>query len=348
MGYRATSNCLLNLGEGAAHRPFGHAGAVGYLIGQPSSGLSIMFHMMNEARIAVGLGAAAVSYRSHLLSVAYAAERVQGRIYGLGGGDPVPIIHHADVRRMLAAQKVYAEGALALVFYCARLVDDWNTAPTDSARAEAKACLDILTPVAKTWPSEWGLTACDIAIQIHGGYGYTRDFDVEQLYRDNRLNPIHECTTGIQALDLVGRKIRKDGSKNLAALDSRIRATIGAASQNEFAELGALLGNRWKAVSEVAEALSARTEAEVAWHATNYLEAFGHTVVGWLWLDQALRARHRLRAGASDREFFEAKIQSCRCFMEFEMPKVDLWLKAVAKNSDTAAMFPISYFSGCE
>ena len=177
MGYRGTSNCLLAFGDGP--------GALGWRVGEPGRGLAQMFQMMNEARIAVGLGAAAVAYRGYRHALQYAQERVQGRLPGAKGGASVPLIAHPDVKRMLLAQKAYAEGALALCLYCAALVDA-------EGDAEAQALLGLLTPVAKTWPAEYGLLANDLAIQVHGGYGYTRDFDVEQLYRDNRLNPIHE------------------------------------------------------------------------------------------------------------------------------------------------------------
>jgi alkylation response protein AidB-like acyl-CoA dehydrogenase len=159
MGYRGTANCLLNFGEAD--------GAIGWIVGEPEQGLRQMFLMMNEARISVGLGAAALGYRSHRLSVDYARERLQGRPIGQRGGAPVPIIEHPDVKRMLLQQKSYVEGALALCLYCARLVDE-------EADPQAVALLGLLTPVAKTWPSEYGLAANDIAIQIHGGYGYTR------------------------------------------------------------------------------------------------------------------------------------------------------------------------------
>jgi alkylation response protein AidB-like acyl-CoA dehydrogenase len=329
MGYRGTSNCLLNLGEGTTHRPGGKAGAVGWLVGEPGTGLAKMFHMMNEARIAVGLGAAAVGCRSHLLSVAYATERRQGRLPGTRGGSPVALIEHADVRRQLALQKAYAEGALAVTFYCARLVDDAHTADDETARIEAQTCLDMLTPVAKTWPSEWALAASDIAIQIHGGYGYTRDFDVEQLYRDNRLNPIHEGTTGIQGLDLVGRKIRKDKAGGLKVLLARVEASRALAEANGLADLAAPVAAAWKRIEAVAALLIARNETEAPWHATSFLSAFGHAVIGWLWLDQAARA--------------EARVATCRCFVEFELPKVHLWLAAVEDNSAAAATFPIDH-----
>jgi alkylation response protein AidB-like acyl-CoA dehydrogenase len=212
MGYRGTTNTLLNFGEGV-HTPGGRPGAVGFLVGELHQGLSYMFHMMNEARIGVGMGATALGYTGWLHAVDYARTRTQGRPLagkgraGDGTAPPVPIIEHPDVRRMLLAGKSYVEGGLALGLYCARLVDEERTADSAEDRAHAHLLLETLTPIAKSWPSQWCLTADDLAIQVHGGYGYTRDYPVEQFYRDNRLNPIHEGTHGIQALDLLGRKV---------------------------------------------------------------------------------------------------------------------------------------------
>ncbi len=190
MGWRGTPNCALSLGE--------REGALGWLLGAPGEGLPIMFGMMNEARIGVGLGAAAQAVRGSLLARAYARGRLQGRPPGARGGPMVPLIRHPDVRRMLLTQRALAEGALALCLWCARLVDRGD--------ARARQLLDLLTPVAKTFPSEMGLESLSLGLQVHGGYGYTRDFDLDQLWRDSRLNPIHEGTTGIQGLDLAGRK----------------------------------------------------------------------------------------------------------------------------------------------
>ena len=210
MGFRGTTNTLLNFGE--------NGGAVGYLVGQQNRGLAYMFHMMNEARIGVGVGAVALGYTGYLHSLEYARTRLQGR--PLTDRDPhssqVPIIDHPDVRRMLLAQKSYVEGGLALSLYCAKLVDDGDP------------LLDLLTPIAKSWPSQWCLAANDLAIQVHGGYGYTRDYPVEQFYRDNRLNPIHEGTHGIQALDLLGRKVVHNNAEHLEELQTRINATCDA------------------------------------------------------------------------------------------------------------------------
>jgi butyryl-CoA dehydrogenase len=229
MGYRGTTNTLLNFGEGV-HRPGGQPGAVGYLVGEPHRGLSYMFHMMNEARIGVGMGATVLGYTGYLHALEYARTRTQGR--PATAKDPsspaVPIIEHPDVRRMLLAAKSYAEGGLALGLYCARLVDEEQTAETEADRARAHLLLDTLTPIAKAWPSQWGPVADDLAIQVHGGYGYTRDYPVEQFYRDNRLNPIHEGTNGIQALDLLGRKVGRPGRGRAAPARARPSGDDGA------------------------------------------------------------------------------------------------------------------------
>ena len=220
LGWRGTTNTLLNFGEGRFPVD-GQAGAVGYLVGEPGQGLRCMFHMMNEARIAIGMAATMLGLAGYEASLDYAKTRTQGRPVGASGKDasqpPVRLIEHADIKRMLMAQKAYCEGALALLMYCARLVDEQHTG--DAALAdEARLLLEVLTPVAKSWPSENCLEANSLAIQIHGGYGYTRDFPVEQYWRDNRLNMIHEGTHGIQAMDLLGRKVLMEGGRGLQLL----------------------------------------------------------------------------------------------------------------------------------
>ncbi|GAC58257.1 putative acyl-CoA dehydrogenase, partial [Gordonia hirsuta DSM 44140 = NBRC 16056] len=227
MGNRGTTNTLLNLGDGTFAVPDRPAGAVGYLVGQEHQGLRYMFNMMNEARIGVGFLATALGYAGYLQSVEYAKTREQGRPVDSKDPNtpPVPIIAHADVKRMLLAQKSYAEGALALGLYASRLVDEELTAPEQADRDHAHLLLEVLTPIAKSWPSQWCLEANSLAIQVHGGYGYTREFDVEQFYRDNRLNLIHEGAHGIHGLDLLGRKMVMDSGAGLAALAAAIGDT---------------------------------------------------------------------------------------------------------------------------
>jgi len=320
MGHRGTVNTLLNFGE-RRFEPGGKAGAVGYLVGEPNRGLACMFHMMNEARIGVGLGAVALGYAGYLESLDYARQRPQGR--PLAARDPatapVPIIEHPDVRRMLLAQKAYVEGGLALNLYCARLVDEQRTAREASDGTEATLLLEILTPVAKSWPSQWCLAANDLAIQVLGGYGYTRDYPVEQLYRDNRLNAIHEGTHGIQALDLLGRKVTMAGGRALGLLGTRIAAAIARARALGDPDL-----STWSAALEAAVARVSSTTrtlhacgdpARTLANATVYLEAFGHVVVAWIWLEQAAAAH-----GHSG-DFYDGKRQACRYFFRWELPR---------------------------
>ncbi|MEE1930766.1 acyl-CoA dehydrogenase [Streptomyces sp. TRM 70351] len=319
MGYRGTTNAALNFGEGA-HLPGGAAGAVGQLVGEPHRGLAYMFHMMNGARIGVGAGAAALGYTGYLKSLEYARSRPQGR--PLGAKDPaapqVPITEHADVRRMLLAQKSYVEGALGLVLYCARLVDEQHTAPGEHERARARLLLDVLTPVTKSWPSQWCLEANSLALQIHGGYGYTREYDVEQHYRDNRLNPIHEGTHGIQALDLLGRKAVMDDGAGLRALGEAVGATLARAERagGETARLGGLVRAAWDRVEAVTARLWSTGDADRALAgATTYLEAVGHVVVAWIWLSQFLAT------GERDDAFHRGKRQAARYFLRHELPR---------------------------
>jgi alkylation response protein AidB-like acyl-CoA dehydrogenase len=323
MGYRGTSNCLLNFGEGR-HRPGGRIGAIGELVGEEGRGLAAMFRMMNEARITVGLGAAAIGYTGYLHSLDYARNRRQGRLPSQRdpGLPPVRLIEHADVRRMLLAQKAYVEGALALVLFCAALVDEARTAPADQAQG-AHQLLELLTPVAKSWPSKWGLAANDLAIQIHGGYGYTQDYNVEQFYRDNRLNPIHEGTVGIQAMDLLGRKVANIG---LADLTTRIDRTLEQAEGiAELCEYASRLRHAWSRLSEVTNHLLAVADPTVRLaNAACYLDAFGHTVVAWLWLDMAIVAQRAL--AGPDTAFHRGKLAACRYFQLWELPRIERWL----------------------
>jgi butyryl-CoA dehydrogenase len=316
MGYRGTVNTVLNFGEGTA-QPDGAPGAVGYLVGRENAGLAAMFHMMNEARIAVGAGAAALGYTGYLHALAYARERPQGRLPGDKDPDapPVPIVEHADVRRMLLAAKSYAEGGLALTLFAARLVDDAASAGDEREVREARLLLDVLTPIVKSWPSQWCLAANDLAIQVHGGYGYTREYPVEQFYRDNRLNPIHEGTFGIQAIDLLGRRVRQHGGAGLDLLVERIGRTAEAAPAQWAGEAADLVTATRRLADVTATLWEAEQPASALANAGVYLEAAGHVVVAWIWLGQAV--------AAGDREdpFFEGKRAAARYFFRYELPR---------------------------
>jgi alkylation response protein AidB-like acyl-CoA dehydrogenase len=342
-GWRGTTNTLLNFGEGK-YPVDGEAGAVGYLVGQAGKGLACMFHMMNEARIGVGLAATMLGMAGYHASLDYAKNRPQGRPMGPAGKDPAQpqtrIIEHADVKRMLLAQKSYAEGALALELYCARLVDEHHTAPA-AAADDARLLLEVLTPIAKSWPSEWCLEANSLAIQVHGGYGYTRDFPVEQYWRDNRLNMIHEGTHGIQGMDLLGRKVLMEEGKGLQLLAGRINDTIQRAIQ--VPELAAHANALGQALAQVGAATKAAwatgNPTDALANAVPYLQAFGHMVLAWIWLDVALTAQ-----AAADSAARTGRLAAMRYFFHYELPKIDAWLGVVSRRDQTCAEMPEEAF----
>jgi butyryl-CoA dehydrogenase len=339
LGWRGTTNTLLNFGEGA--------GAVGYLVGQPGEGLRCMFHMMNEARIGVGIAASMLGLAGYYASLDYAKSRPQGRPIGASGKDAsqpqVRIIEHSDVKRMLLAQKSYGEGALALELYCARLVDEQHTA--DAAAAdEARLLLEVLTPIAKSWPSEWCLEANSLAIQVHGGYGYTRDFPVEQYWRDNRLNMIHEGSHGIQAMDLLGRKVLMENGRGMQLLAQRIQATCARAAKHPN------LSAHAKALGEALGAVGSATKAawatqnphEALANAVPYMQAFGHTVLAWIWLDVALAT---IAADpAASQSASQGRLGAAQFFYHYELPKIGAWLSVVQSRDLTCATFPEDAF----
>jgi len=346
LGWRGTTNTLLNFGEGK-FPVGGKAGAVGYLVGQPGKGLHCMFHMMNEARIGVGTAATMLGMAGYFASLDYAKNRPQGRPAGPAGKDAakpqVRIIEHADVRRMLLAQKAYCEGALALELYCARLVDEQKTGDAQAAD-DARLLLEVLTPIAKSWPSEWCLEANSLAIQIHGGYGYTRDFPVEQYWRDNRLNMIHEGTHGIQAADLLGRKVLMEDGRGLQLLAGRVGQTIARA-----AAVPALAGHA-KALGEALERIGSATRAawatgnpqEALANAVPYMQAFGHVVLAWIWLDVAQHALARDAAKALPATV--GRLGAADFFFHYELPKIGAWLQVVERRDPTCAALPEEAF----
>jgi butyryl-CoA dehydrogenase len=352
LGWRGTTNTLLNFGEGkypvrsATGGLDGRgAGAIGYLVGKPHEGLRCMFHMMNEARIGIGMAATALGLAGYYASLEYAKTRPQGRPVGAAGKDPtqpqVRIIEHADVRRMLLAQKSYGEGALALMLYCARLVDEQHTGTAEAAE-EARLLLEVLTPIAKSWPSEFCLEANSLAIQIHGGYGYTRDFPVEQYWRDNRLNMIHEGTHGIQATDLLGRKVLMEGGRGLQLLAGRIEATVARARGTpEFqAHAAALAAALDQVVQATRAAWAGGDPGEALANAVPYMQAFGHMVLAWIWLEVSLTAL----ALPPDAVRRTGCLGATTYFFHYELPKVESWLRVVASRDPTCARFPEEAF----
>ncbi len=342
MGYRGTTNTLLNFGEGGE--------TIGELVGEPGRGLAQMFHMMNEARIGVGMGAVMLGTAGYMESLAYARERRQGRHASQKdpAAPPVPIIEHADVRRLLLRQKVFVEGGLALGLYASLLVDDTQTGP-ESERADAGLLLDLLTPIVKSWPSKYSQEALSDAIQVMGGAGYTRDFNVEMYYRDNRLNPIHEGTEGIQGNDLLGRKLTQAGGRGLNILLGRMQADLNASEGLDgLYEIRAALR---QAITWNTQALGAilPRAAELGpdlflANANSALEMLGHTVVGWMWLRQAATAARALPGARADADFYHGKLHAARFYATHELPKVRAHADLLASADRTTTDMQANWF----
>jgi butyryl-CoA dehydrogenase len=326
LGQRGVVNTVLTFGDDC----------VGYLVGAPHDGMRQMFHMMNEARIAVGAGAVALSLAAYEFSLGYAKERPQGR--RLTDKDPlappVAIVEHADVRRMLLKQKAIAEGGLGLVLYCSRLVDTATAAQDARERDDANRLLDVLTPVAKTWPSEHGIESTSLAIQILGGYGYSPEYPVERHFRDQRLNPIHEGTTGIQGLDLLGRKLRINGGAGLRVFLEAIERDLVAAREgealpDETAALTAACEVLARVTRTLLEAQTTLGAERALAESTAFLDAFGTIAVAWRWLAQA-----RVAAAAPPDDFYAGKLAACRYFFRYELAPAVETLQRLAALDD--------------
>ncbi len=344
MGWRGTTSTALNFGD--------NDNCVGYLVGEPHKGLAYMFQMMNEARIGVGMGAIMLGYAGYLYSLNYARERPQGR--HPDGKDPtspqVALIEHADVRRMLLTQKAYVEGSFDLGLFCAKLVDDGKTGNSEEQRQLANELLDLLTPIVKSWPSEFCLKANELAIQILGGHGYTREYPVEQYYRDNRLNPIHEGTHGIQSLDLLARKLTQNkgaGLRQLTGLiqDSIQRAAAHASLQELRAPLEQLLQRLQTTTTALLTDLGSGKVNQTLANSALYMKVFGHAVIGWRWLEQAIRAEEGLaRGNSADEAFYHGKLQAARYFLTWEVPACQHELNLLDARDQTCMEMQDSWF----
>jgi butyryl-CoA dehydrogenase len=276
-------------------------------------------------------------------SLDYAKTRTQGRPVGPAGKDPsqppVRLIEHADIKRMLLAQKAYGEGALALGLYCARLVDELHTGD-EAQRSDAQWLLEVLTPIVKSWPSEWCLEGNSLAIQIHGGYGYTRDFPVEQYWRDQRLNMIHEGTHGIQAMDLLGRKVLLEDGRGLKLLSKHILVTVtqAQAAGPEYLAYAKALQQAVQDITAATQAAWAEADPALALaNAVPYMQAFGHTVIAWVWLQVAMASQGEGDANLGRR-------QACQFFFHYELPKIGAWLNVVNSRDSTCADMPEAAF----
>ena len=357
IGWRGLPSIALELGD----RDDCH----GWLVGEPNRGISYMFQMMNEARLMVGLNGIATASVAYREALHYARERPQGR--ALGARDPaapqVPILEHADVRRMLLRQKAIVEGGLLLLLRCALLSDLADAAEEEPARKLAARLLDLLTPVAKTFPAERGFEANALALQVHGGYGYSSEYLPEAWLRDQKLNSLHEGTTGIQGLDLLGRKVVAGAGQSLLDLRDEIMATIRSAreagvSADECGRLEGAVAALMTVTTHLGGlGLEGKIE-EMLRHSADYLEMFSVVVIGWQWLAQA-DAATRLLAGSAAKSNPDAAPEAttpeiealCRgklCAAQYwaatELPRVGTLAALCLRNDDSYARMQSDWF----
>lgn len=339
MGYRGTTNTVLNFGEEGT--------CIAHRIGDEGKGLQYMFHMMNEARIAVGLGATALAAAGYSVALQYARERLQGRSPDAKDPSlpPVPILQHGDVRRLLLSQKVSVEGSLALLLYTAGLIDRVRLTEDQEEQLRLRKLTDFLTPIAKSWPSEFCLDANKQAIQVLGGAGYMRDYPLERLYRDNRLNPIHEGTHGIHGIDLLGRKTLFDEGRSLHLLAEEMQVDIDHAADSkrlaEFANtLAHELAETLATTRTMVEAQDDYPRSRLLANATLYLDMLGHVVVAWMWLRQALAAEAKASENSAQDDHLEGKYYACRYFFRYVLPQGKWMRELAAAVDDTTLSIP--------
>jgi butyryl-CoA dehydrogenase len=348
IGWRGLPSLALNFGE--------ENDCHGWLVGEPHRGISSMFQLMNEARIMVGLNGVATAAVAYQESLEYARTRPQGRSASAknAGKNPeapqVPIIEHADVRRMLLRQKAIVEGGLCLVATAARWNDLAEHGATKEEREEAFTLLDLLTPVVKSFPAEKGFESNALALQIHGGYGYSSEYLPEAWLRDQKLNTIHEGTSGIQSLDLLGRKVMVGGAAGLRLLGARIETTVQRARKAgvEGSWLDRLQGSV-SAITEVTRQLAAFATSDpeaMLRHSFDYLEMVSIVVVAWQWTLQAAAAKEGLARSPStdDASFYEGKLAAAQYWIHTELPRVGTLGALCRSNEDSYARAQSSWF----
>jgi len=306
---------------------------------------------MNEARISVGMSAVMSALGGYLYSLDYARNRPQGR--PLVNRNPedsqVMISEHADIKRMLMTQKAFVEGAQTLMYYCAELIDTNKVSNDHASNQRRDLLLDLLTPICKSWPSEFCLEANKLAIQVLGGYGYTREYPVERLYRDNRLNHIHEGTWGIQGIDILGRKVRMHNGAAVAILREEMQASMdSAAAHSELTVFCGQLNEYLTLTEETIVAVGEASDPSLALaNATIFLDAMGHLVIAWMWLKQAVAAvegKHKGNSG--DNAFYDGKIAAMQFFFRYELPKIRPNLSLVADLDSTCYDLTADQFLG--
>jgi 3-(methylthio)propanoyl-CoA dehydrogenase len=316
MGINASPTCVM-----------AYDGAVGYLIGEPNQGMRYMFKMMNNARLSVGVEGLSLGERAYQQAVAYARERRQGRAVGAPPGGDSPIVDHPDVRRMLLTMRAQIEALRCLAYLNAESLDIAARHPDPAVVAARQELADLLTPITKGWGTDLGVELTSLAVQIHGGMGYIEETGVAQHYRDARIAPIYEGTNGIQALDLVGRKLPMRGGGVISDYLAGIEATaaeLSGAAEPDLATIGKQLANAHAALRQATDWLLANTPADPnnsLAGASPYLRMCGIVTGGWLLARSAAAAQRALADGRGDAGFLTQKVVTAKFYAEQLLPQ---------------------------
>ncbi len=332
MGLHASATCQMAFGE--------NDDCLGWLVGEPNRGLPYMFQMMNEARISVGIQALGQASAAYEQALAYCRERVQGSDISDRKGPNVPIIRHPDVRRMLMTMKSTVEGLRALLYISGMFYDLSRMHPDERERERYTDLLEILTPICKSYSSDRGYDVLDLAFRCLGGYGYTRDYPIEQFMRDAKVTVIYEGTNGIQALDLLGRKVfMKDGAAFNALIDELDRFISRAVKVKEIADEVSLLRKAEDQLKETTAFLGRMRSEDIGYFALTacpYLDSAGDLVLSWLLLDQAVTALEALKADPQDKDFYSAKVKTAQFFARKNLPLAVARLQTLKTPDRTA------------
>jgi 3-(methylsulfanyl)propanoyl-CoA dehydrogenase len=332
MGIHASPTAVMAYGE--------RDGAIGYLMGEPNRGLEYMFTMMNHARLNVGLEGVAISERAYQGALAYAKDRVQGKPIGVKSGERLTIIHHPDVRRMLMSMKSQVEAMRALAYFTASAMDRATRHPEATERKNHQMLVDLLTPVVKGWCTEQAIEITSTGIQVHGGMGFIEETGACQHMRDARITTIYEGTTGIQANDLVGRKIAREKGITAKALIVQMRATAEVVSDQPSGDcvaIGAALQHGLDALEKATNWLIDTFENDpraASAGAVTYLKLFGTVTGGWLMARAAMVAWSRLTAEDGDVSFHQAKIVTARFYADHVLSLAPAYRQAVVHGAD--------------
>jgi 3-(methylthio)propanoyl-CoA dehydrogenase len=341
LGIRASPTCVLAYGDAN--------GAVGYLVGEANRGLEYMFIMMNHARLGVGMEGVALAERAYQHALEHAKTRVQGREIGQRSGDRVTIIHHPDVRRMLMTMRAQTEAMRALAYYAAAALDKSRHHPDATEKRRSQALVDLLTPIVKGWCTEQAVDVASIGIQVHGGMGFVEETGAAQYLRDARITTIYEGTTGIQANDLIGRKVAFEKGATALALIAEMRALDGA-----LAKAGGELETTRANMRQAVDGLEAATRWLVGAYpegvkaaaavAVPYLKLFGTVAGGWLMARAALIAREKAQDPEADHDFFAAKLASARFYAEHVLPQAQSLAREVTQGAESVLALDVTKF----